>query len=65
MIKEKDYLKAKQLNISDVSERFNRKIDGRITKLQSDWSEYTKPKRFEPTYTPEGHEYTNHFVIVS
>ena len=33
------------------------KIDGRITKLQSDWNEYTKPKRFEPTYTPEGHEY--------
>lgn len=56
MITEQDYLKAKQtiqeyeekLNISDVSERFNQKIDKRITKLQSDWNEYTKPKRFEP-----------------
>lgn len=65
MITKEDYLKAKQiiqeyeeqLNISDVSERFNRKIDERITKLQSDWNEYTKPKRIEPTYTPEGHEY--------
>lgn len=65
MIKEEDYLKAKQiiqeyekqLNISDVSKRFNQKIDERITKLQSDWNEYTKPKRFEPMYTPEGHEY--------
>jgi len=65
MIKEEEYLKAKQiiqeyekqLNISDVSKRFNQKIDERIVKLQSDWNEYTKPKRFKPTYTPEGHEY--------
>jgi len=65
MIKEEEYLEAKQivqeyekqLNISDFSKRFNQKIDGRIVKLQSDWNYYTKPRRIPCKFSTEAHEY--------
>ena len=46
-----------KLHISDVSERFNQKIDERISKLQSDWNYYTKPRRFRETFSYEAQEY--------
>lgn len=53
----------KELRISDVRQRFLDKLDERITKLQSDWAYYSKPRRFAVTFTPEAHQYYKEIPI--
>lgn len=52
-----------ELGISDVRQRFLDKLDERITKLQSDWAYYTKPRRFALTFTPEAQQYYREIPI--
>ena len=52
-----------ELGISDVRQRFMDKLDERITKLQSDWAYYTKPRRFTVTFTPEAQQYYKEIPI--
>ena len=52
-----------ELGISDVRQRFLDKLDERITKLQSDWAYYTKPRRFTVTFTTEAQQYYKEIPI--
>lgn len=52
-----------ELGVSDVRQRFLDKLDERITKLQSDWAYYTKPRRITVTFAPEAHQYYKEIPI--